>query len=222
MRPGTVAIVAAAILGAGVGTLWLAATEGEANVRLVEELLARPAAHTSASYVLMGVPQPERVPLTGPNGTLLAPNPAYNATTVTTTAWSRDGTLHYSTHTLTVRSDGGALRWSFRNETRLLPADPAPAWEPVVAEGSLGEPGEAFPVTAFRDGERQRVWAWYPKAPENPMQPKPSQFEGQVMTALPDGTPLPAGAVLYQVDEFTAGCSSKFLPPEYQENATVQ
>jgi hypothetical protein len=220
VRAGTLAIVAAAILGAGVATLWLAATEGEANIRMVEELLAQPAAHRHDSYVLMGIPQPERVPLTGPNGTLLAPNPAFNATTVATTAWTRDGTIHYSTHILTPRERDGRLHWSFRNETRLLPADPEPAWEPVTAEWVLGAPGEAFPVTAFRDGERQRVWAWYPKAPENPMQPKPSQFTGRVLDALPDGTPLPPGAVLYRVEEFTAGCSSKFLPPELQDQAT--
>ncbi|HEX2067023.1 MAG TPA: hypothetical protein VHI93_09450, partial [Candidatus Thermoplasmatota archaeon] len=80
-----------------------------------------------------------------------------------------------------------------------------------------GGAGEAFPVAAFTDGEHQRVWAWYDRAPGSPLQPKPSQFHGHLLTHLPDGTVLPAGALVYRVESYTAGCSSKFLPPELQD-----
>lgn len=217
MRLGTQVLVGCALLALGGLTLWLAATQAESGVRMVEEVLAEPALHSKGSYTMLGIPEPAQVPLTGPNGTVLRSNPDHGNGTVTTTAWMLDGAKVFSTHTLTVRADNGTLAWTLRNETRIWPADPNPVVAPVISEWRLGGEGEAFPVTAFVDPSHQRVWAWYAKAPEHPLQPKPSQFTGHLMTHLPDGTPLPIGAFVYEVDGFTAGCSSKFLPPELQE-----
>ena len=46
------------------------------------------------------------------------------------------------------------------------------------------------------------------------MQPKPSQLTGHLASTLPDGSPVPDGVLVYEVKEYKAGCSSKFLPPQ--------
>jgi hypothetical protein len=225
MQLRTQVIAVIAILAIGGATLWIAATQGEANVRFVEQVTADPAAHTRGTYTLMGIPEPAQVPVTGPNGTQLVPNPDFRNVTRTTTVWQRGGQAYYSTHTLEIRSDPAGPLWSFRNETRRLPSDASLAMPAVTQQWRLGGPGQSFPVAAFQDPDHQRIWAWYGKAPENPLQPKPSQFVGHLMRTLPDGTPLPTGALVYQVEQYTAGCSSKFLPPELKAkygNETVQ
>jgi hypothetical protein len=216
MRLRTQLLAAAAVIALGAGTLLLASTQGEASVRFVEQVTANPAAHTHGSYTLMGIPEPMQVPVTGPNGTQLVQNPDYRNQTRATSVWQRGGQVYYSTHTLEVRPDAQGLLWVFRNETRHLPTDAQLALPAATAQWRLGGTGQVFPVAAFQDPDHQRVWAWYDRATENPLQPKPSQFQGHLMTRLPDGTPLPAGALVYQVDSYTAGCSSKFLPPELQ------
>lgn len=213
-------LVGICILAVGAGTLWVAATQSQDDVRYVQDLLARPAAHRDGAYTLMGVPEPAEVPFTGPNGTVLAPNPHYADATTDTVSWLRDDVRVYSTRTLRVQEGaGGLLHWTFSNETRLMPADPRTIVPPVEAQWDFGRAGEIFPVVAFSsDGtvhpDTPRVWAHYAKAPEHPMQPKPSQFTGHLLATLPDGTALPEGAIVYEVSQFTAGCSSKFLPPE--------
>jgi hypothetical protein len=216
MRARTQIVIAAAVVALGLATLYLASTQSQSSVRFVEEVTARPQDHTTGAYTLMGIPEPDRIPLTGPNGTVLVPNPEYRNETRTTFVWQHGGEVFYSTHTVSVRSEGDAVVWSLRNETRHLPADAQLALPAVSATWRLGAVGQVFPLTAFTDPEHQRVWAWYSQPLEHPLQPKPSQFVGHLMTHLPDGTPLPAGALVYQVDEYTAGCSSKFLPPELQ------
>ncbi|MFO1535053.1 MAG: hypothetical protein ABR586_05265 [Thermoplasmatota archaeon] len=209
-------MAAAAVVAVGAGTLFLASTQGEASVRFVEQVTADPAAHTRGSYTLMGIPEPAQVPVTGPNGTQLVPNPDHRGFTRTTAMWRSGGQPYYSTHTLEVHADSEGTLWSFRNETRRLPTDAQLVMPALTAEWRLGAAGQVFPVAAFQDPDHQRVWAWYDRAPETPLQPKPSQFQGRLLTHLPDGTPLPAGAIIYQVESYTAGCSSKFLPPELQ------
>lgn len=215
-------LVGLALLAVGGATLWAAATQAQSDVRYVDALLARPAVHMAGTYTLMGVPQPEEVPYTGPTGLVLAPNPRFANETRSTVSWQGPEGRLYSTHILGVTEQAdGLLRWSFRNETRRIPADVAPLTV-LQANWTLGRAGEAFPVVAFTpDGivrpDTPRVWAHYGKAPEHPIQPKPSQLTGRLMATLPDGTPLPEGASIYHVETFTAGCSSKFLPPEAQK-----
>ncbi len=217
MRTRTTLLAAVALIAIGAATFWLAATTGEAGVRQVQAVLDDPAAHRAGSFTLIGVPEPERIPLTGPNGTFLAANPDRVEATRTTVRWSPDGvTTFYSTTTVTVASDASGLVWTVRNETRRLPSDPDPVVAPRTSVFRLGTAGQAFPVVGFAQdaGPAPVVWAYYDRAPENPLQPKPSQFTGHLLTALPDGTPLPAGTLVWKVDSYTAGCSSKFLPPE--------
>ncbi|MEA3144402.1 MAG: hypothetical protein QOG31_1726 [Thermoplasmata archaeon] len=209
-------LAAAAIIVVGAGTLFLASTQGEASVRFVGDLTLDPEQHTRGSYTLMGIPEPQSIPVTGPNGTQLVQNPDYRNATRATTVWQRDGQAYYSTHTLEVRPDAAGATWVFRNETRRLPTDAQLAMPAVTATWRLGGTGQVFPVAAFTDPDHQRVWAWYDRASESPLQPKPSQFQGRLLSHLPDGTPLPQGALVYQVESYTAGCSSKFLPPELQ------
>lgn len=225
MNARTRILVGVSILALGGATLWLAATQGEDDVRFVEDVLRRPAEHTAGSYTLMGVPQPAQVPLTGPSGTFLAPNPHAGNETVRTVAWLHEGQPAHSIHTLRAEvAANGSLQWTFRNETH-RPGDPNALLPVVESAWTLGRAGEAFPVLGFSpDGQvhphTPRVWALYTQAPENPIQPKPSQFTGRLMTALPDGSPLPEGALIYEVTQYTAGCSSKFLPPAYQEDTS--
>lgn len=216
-------LVGAAILALGAGTLWIAATQSQDDVRYVESILAAPESHRDGHYTLMGIPEPPQVPILGANGTALVANPDFANATRSTIRWQRDGATYFSTHTLAIQPESdGRLKWTFRNETRRTPADPQLAFPLEESTWHHGMGHQAFPVVAFSadakvHADTPRIWAFYDKAPEHPMQPKPSQFTGRLMTTLPDGTPLPDGALVYDVDTFTAGCSSKFLPPEARD-----
>lgn len=215
-------VIGACILALGAGTLWVAATQSQDDVRYVQDLLARPADHREGTFTLMGIPEPEEVPVMRADGGTMLANPLFTNETRDTVAWTKDGVVQYSTRILRTEPQAdGTLRWSFRNETRLLPADPAPV-SVSQSEWNFGRAAEAFPVVGFSpDGrvhpDTPRVWAVYGKAPEHPMQPKPSQFTGRLLSTLPDGTAIPEGALIYEVTQFTAGCSSKFLPPAYAD-----
>jgi hypothetical protein len=223
MNLGTQLMVGATFLALGGITLWIAATQAEQDVRYVEQLLADPDAHREGAYTLMGIPQPATIPVTTPQGTQLQANPDHEGTVRSVTTWMHEGLAVFSIHELSVSErEDGRLEWTFRNTTKRTPADPSPLWAPVQSTWIFGQSGEAYPVVAFtQDGKRHpdtpRIWAYQGKAPENPVQPKPSQFVGRLMTHLPDGTPLPDGAHIFDVREYTAGCSSKFLPPESRE-----
>ena len=215
MIASTHLFIGLAVVVLGLGLVGLAVYEDEAPVRTVEKLLADPAAHGSGSFVLLGVPQPEEVPLTGAEGLTMAPNPDWANTTSTTVRWQRDGTTYYSTRAVTVHLHDGAATWSYANTTRRLPSDPQPAFEPVTVTWQTTGTG-AFTVQAFDDGDGDtpRVWALYDGVLKDPMQPKPSQLTGHLATTRPDGAPLPDGVFVWEVSDFKAGCSSKFLPPE--------
>jgi len=224
VNPRTRILVGVALLALGGATVWLATTQAQADVRQVGDVLAHPAAYTHGRYTLVGVPQPESVPVTTPQGAALQPNPQWGNATRTTTSWTSGGKQYFSTHTLQVLPQpDGSLRWSFRNETRRTPADTQLAFPVVTAQWTQGQAGQAFPVEAFtsRPGGPARVWAWYDKATEHPLQPKPSQFRGHLMATLPDHSPAPDGLLVWIVEEYTAGCSSKFLPPEAQAKYNV-
>jgi hypothetical protein len=218
MNSRTRLVIGALIIGTGAVTLWLASTASQESVRYVEQIVADPSGNTQGSYTLLGVPQPERIPLSGSSGTFLVPNRDWSNETVSERAWSQAGATYSSTLTLTVAAQAdGSIAWRLHNETRLA-NHAALTSPPTDATWRLGTAGQAFQVSSFATAGHQpmRLWAWYDATPENPMQPKPSQFVGHLMTNLPDGSPLPSGALVYEVDQFTAGCSSKFLPPEAQ------
>ena len=218
MNRRTRLLIGLSLLALGVGVAALAFLEQEGSVRYVEELLERPEEHTQGSYTLLGIPQPPLVPRTGAEGTVLVPNLGYDDEVVTVTAWSEGGVLYHSTHILSVASADGVSEFSYRNETRRA-GSPDLAFPAVESAWSL--PGTAFPVDAFDDGDGStpRVWALYDGVLKNPLAPKPSQFKGHLLSTLPDGAPVPDGALLYQVQPggITAGCSSNFLPPETEE-----
>ena len=215
MNGRTRMIIGLAVVLLGVGVVALAFVGDEASVRRVEDLVARPAAHGRGEYVLLGVPQPEQVPLAAASGTVLSPNPEWRNATSTTVRWSDASGTYYSTRTVSVEPDGDSVQWRWRNETRRLPSDPDLAF-PAQERAWTTSGARAFTVQAFDDGDGDtpRVWALYDGPLKDPMQPKPSQFTGRLATALPDGSPLPDGVLVYEVEEFKAGCSSKFLPPE--------
>lgn len=216
MNGRTQLLIGLAVVLLGLGVVALAFVEDEASVRRVEDLVASPGRHTQGPYVLLGVPQPAKVPVTGAAGVALADNPDWTNATRSTEAWTRDGEAFHSTRTVSVRVDGAATHWTWRNETR-RPGDPALAF-PAQERAWTTTGADAFTVQAFDDGDGDtpRVWALYGGPLKDPMQPKPSQFTGRLATTLPDGSglPVPEGLLLYEVDEFKAGCSSKFLPPE--------
>lgn len=218
MNGRTQLLIGLAVVLLGIGVVALAFVGGEDKVRRVEDLVAEPAAHEHGTYTLLGVPQPETIPLTGAEGVVQAPNPAWTDTTTTTVRWPADPAApqhYYSTRTLTVEQDGDAVHWTWRNETRRLPTDATLAFPPGNATWTTTG-ARAFTVQAFDDGDGDtpRVWALYGGPLKDPMQPKPSQFTGRLAATLPDGTPVPDGVLVYQVDEYKAGCSSKFLPPQ--------
>ncbi len=216
MNGRTQLFIGLAVVLLGVGVVALAFVGDEARVRRVEDLLAEPAGHTQGDYVLLGVPQPAEVPVTEAAGVSLVPNPAWSNATSSTVRWTGPDGTYYSTRTVTADEDAdGTVHWAWRNETRRLPSDPALAFP--AQETSWTTSGvRAFTVQAFDDGDGDtpRVWALYGGPLKDPMQPKPSQFTGRLASALPDGSPLPDGVLVYEVDEYKAGCSSKFLPPE--------
>ncbi|MEK6975480.1 MAG: hypothetical protein AABY18_03960 [Candidatus Thermoplasmatota archaeon] len=215
MNGRTQILIGLSVVLLGLGVVALAFLEDEASVRRVEDLVAQPGKHGSGSYVLLGVPQPPQIPLTGATGVTLAANPDWSNTTATTASWTQGDATFYSTRTVTVHVDGKTAHWAWRNETRRLPSDPDLAF-PAEERTWTTTGADAFTVQAFDDGDGDtpRVWALYGGPLKDPMQPKPSQFTGRLATTLPDGTPVPDGVLVYEVDEFKAGCSSKFLPPE--------
>jgi hypothetical protein len=223
MNGRTQLLIGLAVVVLGLGVVALAFLEDEASVRRVEDLVARPDRHDSGTYVLLGVPQPPEVPLTGSTGVVLAANPGWANATSSTEAWTHGSSTYYSTRVVSATADatdptGQTFHWTWRNETRRLPSDPQLAF-PAEERTWTTTGARAFTVQAFDDGDGDtpRVWALYGGPLKDPMQPKPSQFTGRLATALPDGSPIPEGALVYEVDEYKAGCSSKFLPPEEKQ-----
>lgn len=203
---------AAAVAAAGAALMLWAAAGSEADVAQVAEVVAEPDGFLGKRAMLIGVPQPAEVPVTGERGVELVPNPAWSPTTSRAGAWRwADGTLMHSVHQVTLDSyaDGRAT-FTVRNDTR-----PAGAVESEATTSRFTVEGyRPVPVQGF-GAHPPAIWALVRESQvKEAMQPKPSQFEGTLLTALPDGTPVPDGALLWLVQEYTAGCSSKFLPPE--------
>jgi hypothetical protein len=221
----TQVLIGLSLVALGVGAWALSLAEGEASVRRVEDVVAAPAQFASGEHVLLGVPQPATVPVSASEGTVLRDNPSWSNATSGTVRWTDgSGTAWFSTRTVSVRFADDGAHWSYRNETRRLPADPEPAFPAATAEWTTPAGSRAFAIEAFHDAtsDTPRIWGLYSGPLKDPMQAKPSQFTGRLLTTLPDGRPVPDGAFLYDVQEFKAGCSSKFLPPEEKERLAGQ
>ncbi len=219
MNRRTWTLIGGMVVLLGIGLVALGQFEGEQTVRYVEDIQAEPVAHQTGSYTLLGIPQPEQVPLTGPNGSYMAANANY-APVQTLHAWSdANGTLWHSTHTVHATPGEHAIGWRLENSTR---APYTGAALPTTNTTWQTAPGLAFPIEAFDDGDGHspRIWAVLPGPASQPLQVKPSQFTGQLLTHDATGAPLPPGVLIWTVDEYVAGCSSKFLPPEQAANTT--
>jgi hypothetical protein len=220
MQRRTQVLIGLAVVALGIGAWALGLASGQSSVHRVEDVVAAPAQFDSGSHVLLGVPQPSEVPVSAQEGTVLRPNDQWSNTTSSTVHWTdAQGNGWYSTRTVTITAAADATHWSYRNETRRLPADPAPALPPVTMEWTTPATTRAFAIEAFHDAttDTPRIWGLYSGLLKDPMQPKPSQFTGHLLATLPDGRAVPDGAYLYDVQEYKAGCSSKFLPPEEKQ-----
>lgn len=214
-RSWTIVGAVVAVLGAGVYALGL--VEGDADVRQVGDVVADPAAHRGGTYTLVGMPQPAEVPVQAPGGGVeMVPNAAHRNETRHVAAWHLDGRLVHSVHALRRDADG---TWHATNTSRFAGTDQEAA---PTTTATFRLPGTAFPIEGFAAQGAAKAWLWatYEGPLRDPLQPKPSQFEGRLLTHLPDGTPLPDGVLVFHVEAYTVGCSSKFLPPEAEGHAT--
>lgn len=66
-----------------------------------------------------------------------------------------------------------------------------------------------FPVQDFGENGPM-VWAVYDGVLPEELRPKPSQLEGRLLET-------PEGALIYEVETLTIGCSSKFIPEENRD-----
>lgn len=206
------------VLGAGV--MGLAFFEEESSVRYVEDIQGDPGGHALGSFTLLGFPQPPVLTVVGADGSSMEQaNPHYRNETRNVVAWQDDGVLYHSVHT--VRVDGpdasGTSHWSLRNETRV--AGQAETAFPITwSNWTIEGDHRVFLIQGFPDanGESPLIFGVFTGPLRDPMQPKPSQFEGHVMTSV-DGVDVPSDALVYWVEEYTAGCSSKFIPPTVEE-----
>jgi hypothetical protein len=220
MNRRTQVLIGLSLVALGVGAWALSLAQGQASVHRVEDVVAAPSRFSSGEHVLLGVPQPETVPVSASQGTVPSGNPEWSNATSSTVRWTDpSGQAWYSTRTVRVAFAADGAHWTYRNETRRLPADPQPAFPPAVVEWTTPSTSRAFAIEAFHDAsaDTPRIWGLYSGPLKDPMQAKPSQFTGRLLAALPDGRPVPDGAFLYDVQEFKAGCSSKFLPPEEKQ-----
>lgn len=200
-----VVAIGAVTLGAGV---WM---EEEAAFRQVNELLAAPDAHRDGTFTLVGSPL-----VTTRDG---GPNE-----TTRVVMWRDAGGVRQSSHSLRVVVDpnDGTSRWTFRNETRAVGGPSAQAFEPIVAEWTIDGPHVVFLIRGWAaSGEATpEVWGVYRDVPPEPLEPKPSQFVGRLLDALPAERALADGPLVWSVESYTIGCSSKFLPPEATAEVT--
>src|SRR5688572_4723092 len=148
MNRRTQVLIGLSLVALGVGAWALSLAEGEASVRRVEDVVAEPGRYAAGEHVLLGVPQPPLVPVVGDEGKTLVENPEWDDRTAHTVRWTDEaGEAWYSKRSVDVRIEGETVHWTYRNETRRLPADPLPAQEPVVVEWTTTG-GRAFAIQA--------------------------------------------------------------------------
>ena len=212
MIRSTQGLIGVALLALAAVFVGLAFVDQEAQATRIPDVLAGRDRAT-----LLAIPQPPMVPLLG--GDALVPNQDYRDTASWQKAWTAaDGTRHHAVYALTLASaNGTTTQWDLLNTTRLAGAAQPHA---ITRAGWTLEGYLAVPADDFADGDAYtpRLWTLIPaQLVREPLQPKPSQFTGGLLRTLPDGTPLPDGALLWAVEDFKVGCSSKFLPPEERE-----
>lgn len=208
MQLRTQLIIGATLVALGMGVVALAYFDDEAQVRQVADVLADPDAHGSGTYTLIGIPQPER--LVSLDHT--EPNPER----INTTTWREaHGTLH-TVHSITVVQDDSGSTWTHTNRTQEAGRPDTAVWTNTTWR--IDGQHTVFLIQGFPDGNGETPWMWgvYDGTIRESIQPKPSQFEGRMATSL-GGVDLPRGAWVFEVEEFTAGCSSKFLPEDHQD-----
>lgn len=219
MRLGTQLTIGLTVVALGVGVMALGLLDQEAAVRQVADVTADPAAHLAGTYTLVGIPQPELLTTFANGGGEPAsrPNPQHQNETRHHVAWTaKDGSPRVSTLVLHVESRDGESHWSLRNETR-LPGQGL-VGPPTHTNWTVTGPHTVMLIQGFpKDGETPWLFGVYEGVLREPLQPKPSQFEGRLATTLPGGVPVPAGALVFEVEEYTAGCSSKFIPEEHRD-----
>lgn len=221
MKLGTQLTIGLTVVALGVGVMALGFVDQEAAVRQVYDVTRDPGAHLGGPYTVVGIPQPEVLTTFASGGEAVKrPNPAFVNETRHHTAWdAADGTRHVSTMVLRVDGPGadGVSHWSLRNETRVPGQGLVGA--PTFTNWTVSGPHMVILIQGFPDENGETPWLFgvYQGVLREPLQPKPSQFEGRVATVLPGGVPVPSGAVVFSVEEYTAGCSSKFIPEEHRD-----
>lgn len=212
-------IIGATLVAMGVGVVGLGFIEQEGQVRYVHDIVADPQAHRAGSFTLLGMPQPPVLSGIGEGGDAEMPNPGYRDHTRHVVAWWQAGIQHFSTLTLRVELAGdGTSHWSLHNVTR-APERPGHSFPATYENRTITAPHKVFLIQGFEDasGQSPYLFGVYEGVLRDPVQPKPSQFRGHVADRLPGGAAVPAGAIVYHIDEYTAGCSSKFLPAEVRD-----
>jgi hypothetical protein len=215
MTPRTYWMVGVAIVLLGLGVVSMGWLQQDDNVRQVGHVVAEPERYQDGTWVLVGLPQTPQVPVMGERGQILINNSAYQNETVHIAAWSLQGRPVQSRIVLGVEQDATGSYWSFTNTTT-APGNPT-ILDEQSANWSLRAGPLVFQVEGFEVGgaSHTRIWAIYDGVMREPLQPKPSQFKGRLMSEMA-GVALPPGALVYGVEQVTVGCSSKFLPAEYQ------
>lgn len=208
MQALTQVLIGAAIVALGGITVAVGLLAGEEEqFRYVQDVLQDPGAYASGTYTLIGSPAMLL------NGSAQARHVAL---------WQDGGSPRQSELLLSVGlpSGQGVTTWTAENRTR-APGSTDPDPTPVLSAWTVEGPHAAFLIHGFADegGSAPTVWALYRGLLSEPLPPKPSQFTGRLATATPAGAPLPPGVLVFEVDSYKVGCSSKFLPPTLQEAA---
>lgn len=205
MNRKTRAIIAATVIGLGIGTIALGYLEDESTVRYVSDLYVPANGLDSGSYTLLGIPQPMELP----DG---SPNPNHINTTGTFRSWTGDDGTEYITWITVSANQTANDEWTFLATERTTTRSSTEQVGPLVThEWVLVGDHQVFQVWDFESG--QRVWAAFGGVLNGDIQPKPSQLQGRLADA-PDGVLV----WLVEPDGYTVGCSSKFLPDDVKDD----
>lgn len=211
MNRRTTFILVGILVVLGMGFYALGAIEQESQVRTVAEIQNDPDAHYAGSYIMVGFPEAQAYRVVNDEQEVqFVENTHYQNTTLHAESWQQDGTYLLSTITTTVESVGdGSHRWLLVNTTRDIDTDV------VVHERNASWVTPAteivFQVRAFEDADNANpIWATYDGILPEGVTPRPSQLTGSFRGDLDDD------ARVWGVEVYTVGCSSKFLPEDFE------